>query len=199
MYQTHKKIIGSENWIDNGKKSVLTEVKKIGLNNWINSNQELVATVTVVVLIMSLWIVRKQLTKKIFKMIFLSASILYGGVVLQKTVFGRTIREPAVILDFLWSYRACLNHELGMISQIYLNIMLFIPFGLFSGSAFITDKKRSYIIPLLLGVFLTLSIEFLQFYLQRGTFELDDILNNMIGTVIGVIIVSAIRKCVPNK
>ena len=81
-----------------------------------------------------------------------------------------------------------LNGVPGMFSQIYLNIMLFIPIGIFSEEYFFEKCKRSHMLSIGYGFVLTVIVESLQFYFQRGTFELDDILNNTIGTIIGMLI-----------
>jgi glycopeptide antibiotics resistance protein len=126
---------------------------------------------------------------KYLSMFFLA---VYIWMVLRKTVFGRSKRASGINLDFGWSYRAVLANVPGMFQQIYLNILLFVPLGCFVGAVFLTEKKRSCVIPLLIGAVLTISIEVLQLLLERGTFELDDMFNNMLGTVIGVAIVGII-------
>ena len=65
-----------------------------------------------------------------------------------------------------------------MWSDIILNILLFVPLGLIIGG-----WKGLFI-----GLVLSGSLEAIQFYFRIGYCELDDILNNTIGTAIGVCI-----------
>lgn len=63
------------------------------------------------------------------------------------------------------------------------NIILFIPFGFFLPSLSKTLRKFHWCI--LLGLLGSFAIEGIQFITKRGYSELDDILNNFAGTIIG--------------
>lgn len=158
------------------------------LLNWMNAHQDGLALIVVCVSIIIAYLAKKR-----YKVIASIGTITYTIFVLYKTVLSRSPEKSAINLEFGWSYRALINGAPGMFSQIYLNIMLFIPFGLFSGMFFLNKKKKSYILPVAFGVMLTMTIEFLQLTFQCGTFELDDIFNNTIGTIIGVFIAAIIH------
>lgn len=71
--------------------------------------------------------------------------------------------------------------------QIILNILLFIPFG-FTLSTYLNCHKSNR--PLFLSVLLTAfllstSVEVLQYLTSRGFTEVDDVINNTLGAVIG--------------
>ena len=71
--------------------------------------------------------------------------------------------------------------------QIILNILLFIPFG-FTLSTYLNCHKANR--PLFLSVLLTAfllstSVEALQYLTSRGFTEVDDVINNTLGAVIG--------------
>lgn len=71
--------------------------------------------------------------------------------------------------------------------QIVLNILLFIPFG-FSLSTYLNCHKRShhlFPIVLLSAFLLSTSVELLQYLTSRGYTEIDDVINNTLGAVIG--------------
>ena len=76
--------------------------------------------------------------------------------------------------------------------QALLNIVLFIPMGYFLSALF---KKRW---ACLLAAVISLMIEVLQYVTCRGLFDLDDMINNMIGACIGILIwrIAGQRKCV---
>ena len=74
------------------------------------------------------------------------------------------------------------------IKNIIGNIVLFIPYGYFS-SYFLNNKKFSFNI--LFTLIVTLSIELVQYNIGR-TFDIDDIILNVIGGVIGFIVYIAL-------
>lgn len=70
------------------------------------------------------------------------------------------------------------------------NIILFIPFG---ASLRIKKGSASIIKTLLCGLFLSFTIETLQFFLPDRCFDVDDILLNTLGTAIGWLCASAFK------
>lgn len=71
--------------------------------------------------------------------------------------------------------------------QIVLNIILFIPFG-FTLSTYLNCHKstHSLLLTVLLSAFLlSASVEALQYLTSRGFTEVDDVINNTLGAVIG--------------
>lgn len=66
------------------------------------------------------------------------------------------------------------------------NIMLFVPFGFLGSWAF--EKMRHFFCCLALGAFTSLCIESLQLVTGRGFFQIDDILTNTLGAVIGFLV-----------
>lgn len=66
------------------------------------------------------------------------------------------------------------------------NVVAFIPFGFILPA--ISPRNRKFLNIALLSFELTLSIEIMQLVLQVGTFDVDDILMNLIGGIIGYFI-----------
>lgn len=85
-----------------------------------------------------------------------------------------------------WCYKAGMYQY--FVLNFVMNIVAFIPFGFFlpflSYSA--ARKKFTYVIFCAFGF--TLTIEFTQLILRVGTFDVDDILLNTIGGLIGFIL-----------
>lgn len=113
---------------------------------------------------------------------------LYVLVVLYFTVVGRYSHEEYTVrLQVLYSYRNYIltgdKHELR---GIIVNIVMFILFSFMSAALF--RDKKPVIITLALGLSLTLIIELLQLITHTGTFETDDILNNLLGTIFGIVL-----------
>lgn len=66
------------------------------------------------------------------------------------------------------------------------NILLFVPFGFLGSWAF--EKMRRFFLCLATGAFTSLCIESLQLVTGRGFFQIDDILTNTLGAVIGCLV-----------
>ena len=108
----------------------------------------------------------------------------YVAFILCMTVFFREgVEERDFNLTPFWSYMAentDLQHSLYI--EALMNVLMFVPFGLLIGCAYRSiGWKRM----LAFTVGLSLSIEFLQFIFKRGFAELDDVMHNTLGAVIG--------------
>lgn len=68
------------------------------------------------------------------------------------------------------------------IAEIILNILMFIPIGFFSGIAI---KKMNTIKVIGMGCMLSSCIEILQLLTKRGVCNIDDVIHNTLGCVIG--------------
>ena len=66
------------------------------------------------------------------------------------------------------------------------NILLFVPFGFLGSWAF--EKMRRFFRCLATGAFTSLCIESLQLVTGRGVFQIDDILTNTLGAVVGFLL-----------
>ena len=89
---------------------------------------------------------------------------------MTQTIIGRTIKPEPVFQGLFWEVQN------GMWKDIWLNILLFIPIGLLFGG-----WKG-----LIWGFVLSCSIEAVQYFGRLGYCEIDDVVNNTIGTGIGV-------------
>lgn len=66
------------------------------------------------------------------------------------------------------------------------NVILFVPFGLLA--AWSIPSMRNVFISLIWGTLFSWGIECMQLITQRGYFQIDDIITNALGTVIGLFI-----------
>ena len=87
--------------------------------------------------------------------------------------------EKCYYLQPLWSYSVLYNK---LLAQLILNVMLFIPIGFFVGGAL---KKKHIAYAIEIGFALSLFIEITQLITTRGVFNVDDIIHNTLGCVIG--------------
>ena len=113
---------------------------------------------------------------------------MYIVVLLYFTVVGRYSHEEYEYqIHVFYSYRRLFEYfDRHSIEQIIINLLMLAPVG-FLLSAIIKGKGK-YVIVLVLCLFLTAFIESMQLLTKCGSFEIDDIINNMIGAVIGVLI-----------
>lgn len=72
------------------------------------------------------------------------------------------------------------------------NVLIFVPLGLLMGN--MLDIKSKYLIIAGIGFFLSLAIEAAQYITMLGTFEVDDLINNTWGAVIGCAMTVALRR-----
>ena len=73
------------------------------------------------------------------------------------------------------------------ISQVYLNIMLFIPFGYLAPYCIARFRTRPILRPTVAGFMLSFVIENLQLVFKRGFYDADDLLSNTIGALLGAV------------
>ena len=91
-----------------------------------------------------------------------------------------------------WEYR----EKLGMWSVVNLlgNVFVFIPFGFFKPMA---SYRRNFLGTVFDGFFLSVVVESFQFVTKVGRFDVDDLMLNTIGVVIGYfvfLICNAMRR-----
>lgn len=123
--------------------------------------------------------------------------IEYVSLLLASTVFFRQ-ESPAWVHRFspFWSYSEILNGGKELIVDNVLNVLVFVPVGLLMGMA-LGSLKWWHV--LLIGLGVSLSIETLQYALNKGCSEFDDMMHNTIGCMLGYGMYKAvadISKCV---
>lgn len=116
-----------------------------------------------------------------FLLWFLIISDWYGrGGVLEEYHYNLT---PFTEMKRFWRYR----EQLGIWSAINLfgNVLIFVPFGFFEALA---SRNRSFWTIILDGFLVSLLVEVFQFVAKVGRFDVDDLILNTSGVVIGYII-----------
>lgn len=69
-----------------------------------------------------------------------------------------------------------------LLAEILLNVAMFVPIGYLLGLA---KKRMTFVIILKIGCILSLTIEIIQLVSRRGVFNIDDIIHNVLGCVMG--------------
>ena len=125
---------------------------------------------------------KKKIQKK--KLLLYSISVCYFVVVFGAVFLSRENVYKEINLHLFSSYlEAYHNMSPSLIRNIILNILLFVPLGIFL--PLYTKKTEKIYIVAPIGFAITLLIEFIQYSTGYGIFELADLLNNTIGVVIG--------------
>lgn len=126
-------------------------------------------------------------TKKLgkWKTLWIFAMVIYGVVILGATFMSRGGYYSGMeIVPPFASYReAWYQGKISNVRNIAVNILLFVPFGVLLPLGI--KKARVFWKTYLVGLLVTIGIESLQFVTGRGIFEFDDILNNLLGVMIG--------------
>ena len=130
-----------------------------------------------------LWRKKKIVLSQIISGLLLT---VYLGVVFASTVFTRT---PDGIWHYelipFWSWREVLIGNTYMLTEIVLNVILFIPTGILI--PVVLHRRIRWWQGLLLGVLLSAVIEISQLVLCRGLFEWDDMIHNGVGCMVGCV------------
>ncbi len=107
---------------------------------------------------------------------------LYCSTVIYRTV---NLGDTHNFVPF-WSYVKIINgSDLGLLPQNIMNVVVFLPVGVLGGGLF--HKKAIWKVAGLAAA-ISLSIETMQFVLQRGFSEFDDVFHNTLGAMIGCVL-----------
>ncbi len=118
------------------------------------------------------------------KLIIAALLFCYLIVVLGATLGRRGDYTGSINLHPFSAYREAWNSfSITAWRNIVLNIMMFVPFGFLL--PLLSERFRRVWKTYLLGFILTVGIECIQYYTGRGIFEIDDIIGNTIGMMIG--------------
>ena len=118
---------------------------------------------------------------------------VYIVLMLYFTVLGRySWSVYRYDFDAVGAYKCLLySGDFNDTFQFLINVLMIIPVGFLAPALF---KKHKYLNTSICCAVLILTIEFLQFFTRTGTFETVDIINNIIGAVLGIAACAAVRK-----
>lgn len=116
--------------------------------------------------------------KIIIRIIQVAVAILYICVIFRMTLWNRSVHHDHIFYGLFWELR---GHMWG---DIIKNIALFVPLGLIIGG------RKGVVI----GFILSCGIEATQYFARLGYCEMDDVLNNTIGALIGAVIHQLLYK-----
>ena len=116
--------------------------------------------------------------------------IEYVFLIFCSTVIFRPTGETSQY-DFhpFWSY-----DRPELLVENIMNVIVFIPVGMILGS--LLRVKGSWLVALLIGCSISITIEALQFCFMKGFSEVDDVMHNTVGCLIGWCMVKGSRLMV---
>lgn len=113
---------------------------------------------------------------------------LYITAVLSITIFGREKLNEDTFSKTTLSFTLLLNGNISIFYDVLFNVILFIPFGVFLSIKLHAMKSFLFI------VLFTSMIELLQAITKCGLFEYVDIVANIFGGAIGIVLLNIFKK-----
>ena len=124
-----------------------------------------------------------------------AALVAYLAVVLYLTLYSREATVPRKILEPFWEYRMMqyAPKRQFWIEQIVSNVLLLLPLG-----ALLRCLTRRVHVLLTGGIAMLFScwIELTQYVTARGLLEVDDVMHNTLGAVIGCLLMEGLLRIV---
>lgn len=121
-----------------------------------------------------------------YKRIIAGLLAAYAVILLSSTVFSRSMNHDAVFhFELFWTYKVIAGggwraKQLGV--QIFVNIAMMVPFGCCLP---IYIRRNRFLRTIICGCLISVMIELLQLILGCGLPELDDVVHNTFGVVVG--------------
>lgn len=108
--------------------------------------------------------------------------------IVRETMILRTPDNRGVILEPFREIDAMLHQPnyFFWFMQIFLNILLFVPLGFLL--PMISERFRSLWLTIVTGFIFSVGIETMQYITGRGLTEVDDVINNTTGALVGYIL-----------
>ena len=124
----------------------------------------------------------------------------YVLVIYCSTVFFRTAADGnGHEFRPFWSYEAIQDGRSELIAENLMNVVVFVPLGILLGFMFNGSRctvMKGILIALMIGMGISVSIEAMQYFFQRGFAETDDVMHNTLGCIVGYGIISLTRKII---
>ena len=124
---------------------------------------------------------------------------LYIVVLLYFTVTGRYSHEEYEYkINFFTSYRWFFKYNgEQVLRQLLINLVMIMPVGFLL--PVVIKAKYKYLITMALSLLLTVFIETMQLITKCGSFEIDDIINNFVGAVLGMLIYMMLNNIIQKR
>ena len=140
---------------------------------------------------------RKEITitNRVTTVLFIIYLIALFWILLFKLGVRFSYMENRSVNLIPFSERLISNGKIDVGENI-LNVVIFVPLGIYAGVLF---KRWTWGTKLFFFFLISLMFEVLQFILRVGAFDITDIITNILGGIIGLIIFEAIEKVFNNS
>ncbi len=108
-------------------------------------------------------------------------AVLYITIIMREG--GSSARVQMEVLN--WANNSAQNSGAESFQHILMNCIMFIPIGILYPFLYEQCRRKVYISAISFGLLLSVLIETCQLIFRYGTCDIDDILSNFLGTVIG--------------
>ena len=160
----------------------------------------LIIVVSAGYLILRQWLGDKRLWRPVIALLFLAWLAVMAVATLADRTPGLIPMEPELIP--FHSYRAVMAGEnKEILRSNFMNLILFYPAGLFACELLPKSWSRAKRVILVAVLFALVSagIEFCQYHFALGQAEVDDVIHNALGALIGALISTIPVKWKPGK
>ena len=114
----------------------------------------------------------------------------YVFLLLCSTVFFRSGVSDNVNFVPFKTYQEIQNGNNFLLSQSIMNVLVFVPIGLL-----LRVIQNKWYVALSVGFLISLCVEMLQYLLAKGYCEIDDVIHNTLGCLLGIGIYMLGRRC----
>ena len=138
-----------------------------------------------------LLVINKDKGKKGAKQILGFLACEYALLIYCSTVvFRKTVETIGYNFTPFWSYTAIHKGRSDLIDVVVMNVVVFVPIGFLMGMAF---NRIKWWMSVLIGLGVSLPIELFQFVFKRGYAEVDDVIHNTLGCLIGFMLIKMLK------
>ena len=139
--------------------------------------------------------------KKLIKMLSWAVFLVYLLLLMDLLFISRTYDNsygvnlvPMNQIELFFGLLRSSNYSFRRLAIINLvgNIAIFIPFGFFL--SFLVKRYRNYFKLFLFSLLFIFLCEFIQYYFKVGTFDIDDIILNLLGVTVGYLLFVVFRS-----
>jgi glycopeptide antibiotics resistance protein len=136
------------------------------------------------------WFVVFMVSRKFGKAMLVALFSLYAFMVVVITVLSR---EPHLAYTVKLRSFETFTGSYNSVKWAVENVLMFVPFGIFFKLIF---RRSNIFFAFSAGLLCSFGIEYTQYYTDRGNFEVDDLMTNTLGALVGYLAVAVVYAVV---
>lgn len=122
-------------------------------------------------------------------------TVAYVSLIVYATLFSREkseVQNGFSLIPFITYYKAK-TENIEFYREAFMNVALFFPLGCFAYCLDINGRKK-WTVPIISAVILSSIIELTQYIFSLGYAEVDDVIHNTAGVIIGILVCTLTEK-----